>query len=286
MKKITIPIEASPQTPIVATEFAPKSESNKLLLINGALGIKQSFYYNFAQHFADLGYWVYTYDYRAIGESAHGKSPKSFNLRLRDWGQVDFPAVVDFLKAKHPNKTFYGIGNSLGGNNLGFSTAANEFKAFISVGSQHGYWGLFWASKKPLLFLLWYLIMPSLTRLYGYFPSRLLGMGEALPRGVALEWAKVCRSANWFFAYLKDEENYFEQVRCPILAISIEDDYYAPKRAVDKLYLEIYKNAQVERRHLLLKEHTRGEAVGHFGFFRKKFLPVFAPICEEWFVRF
>jgi predicted alpha/beta hydrolase len=57
---------------------------------------------------------------------------------------------------------------------------------------------------------------------------------------------------------------------------SIDDDRYAPKHAVDRLYA-IYKNAPVERVHLVPKDFG-AKRIGHFGPFRKSFEPTLWPL--------
>jgi predicted alpha/beta hydrolase len=248
---------------LIATEFVPKTPNGKVVLINSALGIKQKFYQDFAEFLCEAGYFVYTYDYRGVGFSRPEKTLKKFQARLQDWGQKDFPAMAEFVRQRHTTKT------------------TQYFASAITVGSQHGYWRLFWKKTQPTLFLLWYILMPTLTRLYGYMPSRLVGLGEDLPKGVALQWALYCRSKNWLFETLPASENFYPEVRLPILAISLEDDAYAPEKAVDKLHFEVYENASIERKHILLQE-VQGQKVGHFGFFRKKFLPTFGKMVLEW----
>ena len=58
----TITIYTQDQYPIIATLFEPENANGKLLLVNSATGVKQQTYYSFAQHFADLGFVVITYD--------------------------------------------------------------------------------------------------------------------------------------------------------------------------------------------------------------------------------
>lgn len=280
-----IAIQTADNRKLAATTFVPDVPNGKIVLINSALGIKQKFYFDFAEMLCKAGYQVYTYDYRGIGLSKLEGSLKSDPTLWRDWGQKDFTAVANFLKEKHQAQKLFLVGNSYGGNCLGMSQSSQYFSAFITVGSQHGYWRLFWKSKQPTLFLLWYVFIPVLSSLYGYLPSKLLGLGEELPKGVALEWAKVCRNKDWLFPYINESENFYPTIHQPILAISLEDDFYAPPKAVDKLHFEVYQNAKIARRHILLSE-VGGQAVGHFGFFRKKFQDHFGKMTLDWLGKF
>ncbi|HAI76825.1 MAG TPA: hypothetical protein DCM08_11310 [Microscillaceae bacterium] len=277
-----IQVTTSDNYPLSATWFEPTQANAKVLLISSALGLKQQFYADFAQFFADYGYHVYTYDYRGIGESKPAEGIRSMRTVLSDWGTLDFPAMAAYIQAQHPNQKYYLIGNSFGGNCLGMSEASSLFTAFVTVGAQHGYWRLFWKNKQPLLFVFWYLLIPILSRVYGYFPSRLVGIGEDLPKGVALEWGKFCRHPQWVFAFLPEHKNYYPTLAKPILAISLADDYQAPQRAVDKLHTEGYQKAQVERLHLHPSE-IGAKSIGHFGFFRKKFKESLWPLALQWF---
>ena len=37
--------------------------------------------------------------------------------------------------------------------------------------------------------VLWHGVMPLVTRVVGYFPAQILGLGEDIPAGVAMQWA-------------------------------------------------------------------------------------------------
>jgi predicted alpha/beta hydrolase len=133
--------------------------------------------------------------------------------------------------------------------------------AAVTVAAQSGYWGR-WPSPKRYYYAgVWYVLIPALTALCGYFPSRLLGLGEDLPAGVARQWARWCRSRD----YLGDWRGH-ERFAAPILALSFADDPYAPAAAVDALH-EHYAAAPVERRHLRPQE-VGATRIGHFGFFK------------------
>ena len=131
---------------------------------------------------------------------------------------------------------------------------------------------------------LWWGLLPAATALCGYFPSRGLGLGEDLPKGVALEWARWCRNAEYFV----DEAGrplrpHFASVEAPILAFSFADDPFAPRTAVDQL-LSFYTSASVTHRHVVPRElGLRG--VGHFGFFRESCREALWEECVRWLRR-
>jgi len=264
-----INFEASDGYTLSGSIYSPDKEGSKILLINSAVGVPQRYYTEFAQYMVQKGYTVYTYDYRGIGASKPA-SLKGFKADMQDWATKDLTGILSFIQEKHPNIPLSVIGHSFGGNCLGLNEKSQKvFDKIVMVGSQYGYYGYFWASKKPLLFAFWNIFIPTLSTLYGYFPSQLFGMGEKLPKGAALEWARMCRHPKWLFSYLPDNKNFYASIKQPLLAISIEDDWYAPQKAVEKLMEVGYSNAQKERVHLHPQDFGMKE-IGHFGFFKKK----------------
>lgn len=131
---------------------------------------------------------------------------------------------------------------------------------------------------------LWYFLAPGLARLLGYFPAKRLGLGEDLPQGVALEWARWCRISN----YMVDDRGMpircgFECFRSPILYFSFKDDASAPKPAVEWL-VGCYGYASRVGRHVYPADLSAG-SIGHFGFFRDKFKKSLWQESIEWLAR-
>ncbi|MEW6270050.1 MAG: hypothetical protein AB1689_12225, partial [Thermodesulfobacteriota bacterium] len=106
-----------------------------------------------------------------------------------------------------------------------------------------------------------WVVMPGLVRLSGFLPARLLRLGEDLPPGVGLEWARWARTRGYL-----QREPFFDRLAAPALAYSFADDLLAPRRAVDRL-LASQPRLEVVRRHLSPRDLGLGR-IGHFGFFR------------------
>src|SRR6218665_152826 len=103
-----------------ARHFIPPEANGIVIIINPATGVKQSFYAHFAAYLAHQGFHVYTYDYRGIGASRFG-SLKKFNASFLTWGEMDYGAVVSYIKQRHPQFSISVIGHSLGGQLFGLS---------------------------------------------------------------------------------------------------------------------------------------------------------------------
>lgn len=267
---------------LTATAFTPSAPNGRTLLISVATGMKQTFYYNFAEYCAEAGYHTYTYDYSDIGLSKQG------DIRLSDtsyttWGAEDYPAMVRFLREKHPEQPLFVIGHSFGGNCLGMAEASLDVAAFVTIASQQGYWRGFSGWHQFRAWFVFAVSMPLLTRLFGYFPAQTHGLGEDLPKNVLYDWAEVILKPEGIRGMVKRGVSYFERLTQNMLIISIDDDENAPKQAVDK-FAACFPNAKIERKHIAPKDGN-ADAIGHLNFFRKKFQPTLWQIPLQWLER-
>ena len=250
---------------IVVTEFLPKTEVKACVLITSATGVKQTSYYKFAQFLSDNGYALYTSDYGGIGESKTS-SLKTFDTSASHWATNDTETLLMWIKKTYPDKKLYAIGHSIGGQLLGITPSNHILDGILLVASQTGYWKMWSGIQKYSMFLLWYLLMPLSIKIKGYFPGKLLGSSEDLPKSMALQWRSWCMSPNYLFDKVADAHQLYQQVSCPMYSISAEDDKFAPKNVVDWISHR-YSNATLTRVHLMPQELGL-KSIGHFGYFR------------------
>lgn len=241
-----------------------------VLVVCPAMGVKQSFYKDFALFMATQGIVTYTFDYNGMGASIRG-SIKNCSADLMDWA-VDIQTVATTAKQAHKGLPLFAVTHSVGGQLLALTAAASDWTAIVTVASQSGYWK-HWSGKHLFrMWFFWYTLLPGLARLVGYFPAKRLGLFENLPKGVALQWSYWGRHP----LYLKREfpTAYFKEIICPIRAYSFSDDEeFAPKPAVDWLH-DQFECAKVERLHITPKMINL-KKIGHFSFFRAKMKPIF-----------
>jgi predicted alpha/beta hydrolase len=252
---------------LAATTYTPAQPPRGVVVINSATAVRRRYYDRFATHLAAAGFAVVTYDYRGIGGSAPRRL-RGFVASMREWGEVDQPAVINFAMAWQPTVPLKLVAHSVGGQIFGLLPDPNRVTRVLMVAAQHNYWRLWDAPRRWVLWGLWTLFMPATAHVLGYFPSRRVGLGENLPRGVALDWARWCRSPGALVEAIGgDAPQRFAQYRGPILSMSFDDDHaFAPRAAVDAL-LRFYVNARVEHRHVTAASLGL-EKVEHFGFFR------------------
>ncbi|MFP2994690.1 alpha/beta hydrolase [Spongiivirga sp. MCCC 1A20706] len=265
---------------ICATYFKPEKPTNKTVVIAGGVGLPQRFFFKFASWLATKGCDAYTFDYRGIALSKD-KELTEFHAGYFEWTNYDFKGITSHIKSVHPENNNYLIGHSFGGNSLGMSTAYKCYDKFLFVGSQFGYYRNFpWYMQISIL-LGFGLFVGFITPLYGYFPSKLVGLGEPLPKQVAYDWRTLLLHKNSVLALAKDH-NYYSEITQPTLMISIDDDNFAPKKAVDTLAEHVFVNAKVKRKHLEVKK-LGIKKLGHNNFFRKKHEHLLWPIVSNWF---
>lgn len=266
---------------IAVVQFSAEKKINKTLIISSATGVLQKYYSKFATHFATLGYVVYTFDYHGIGKSnGQVQKLKQNNSDLKSWGSVDQAAVVDYAKKQNPNFELTVLTHSVGGQVLGFNPNYNSIDKVVMVASQSGYWPYFSGIHYPKMWLLWYIIIPILTRVFGYFPAKVLGLFENLPKNMVYEWAKWGKRKEYLMHYHNDQEYFFDKFTIPMLSFSFPKDNYAPKNTVDWLANQ-YKNSKMERVHYEPSK-DKINRLKHFGFFREEFKDTLWKKTEEW----
>lgn len=248
---------------LAATFFKPRKPGSGAVLINSGTGIPRQFYAAFAQHLAEHGFAVLTYDYRGLGGSQ-----KPADATMEQWGAIDQASMIDHLRALAPDAARAVVGHSFGGQVLGLADNIGELSAAVLVCSQSGYWRHWPDGRARLRMLaLWWLFIPTLTTFTGRFPGAWIGTAD-LPKAVARSWARWGRSRH----YVCDERGrplrpFNEMVAFPVRWLSFADDPIAPFSAVEALR-GYYPRASVEREHLVPADFGVA-AIGHFGFFRR-----------------
>ncbi len=233
---------------------------SRVALLAPATGVRRRLYEEYARHLAQRGFGVLTWDWRGTGDS-RPRSLRGFPATMRGWAECDFEGVLRWARERFTAAPLVAVGHSFGGQAIGLVPSAEALSAAVTVGAQSGYWGHWPPPRKYLYAALWHVVFPALTRAFGYFPSRLLRIGEDLPSGVALQWARWCRTPEYLGAWRGHAA-----FAAPILALSFSDDPYAPRAAVEALHLR-YGRGDFQHRHFQPRDVGR-ERIGHFGFFR------------------
>jgi predicted alpha/beta hydrolase len=248
------------------------------LLVNCATGVLAKYYSRYAAFLASAGFLVLTYDYRGIGNSKP-QSLKGFRATKHDWGVLDCEAAIRFLTALDEKLPMRAVCHSIGGFVLGLAPSAIKIKRALFVGCQYAYWNDYRSIVRLPMWINWHLVMPLLTKIFGYFPGKKLRWLEDLPAGVAMEWA-TRRHPNFHKQYHRlahatkpvagtELENQIGAIAADILAIADVHDPFATASATTRL-LEYFKGSHYEFVQIDCKKLELPK-LGHFGFFHDRF---------------
>lgn len=249
-----------------ATLYDPPLDPLAAVIVSPATGTPRGFYRAFCEHLASRGAAVVTYDYRGTFEPRDVLRASS--ARMRDWGQLDFAGVVDWMRGGYPSLPLYTVGHSVGGHVLLMTDRSSKIDGAVTVASQSGYWRLYRGFERYRVFAFVKAIMPMLTRMCGYFPGERVAFGTNLAPGVLYEWSRWCTSPGYFFddCTMDDVLVHATALRAPVTMIGLNDDPWATTRAIDAL-VPAFAYAAVTRREIEPRDFGL-QAVGHMGFFR------------------
>lgn len=259
-----------------------------LVIINAATSVRCRYYGRFAAWLHRHGFDVLTYDYRGIGESRPA-SLRGFDAGWIDWGRLDFEAVLRHALDRFPGQPIHVVAHSVGGFLIGLAPSSHHIERVFTMGAQFAYWRDYDRRRLPGLLLKWHVVMPALTRVFGYFPGRRLDWLEDTPRGVVRDWtARHPRFEDTWrrgsLALPADERRAlverFAAVRATTLALSVGDDEFGTVAAVERL-LAYYRGSA--RTHLHLAPVDIGlREIGHFAFFHSRFEHTLWKLPLEW----
>jgi len=199
----------------------------------------------------------------AMDHRGHGDS---------DWdaeGRYEHDAMVDDVETALDAlgiERFVLVGHSLGGQLPGLLDNASIVDGMVTLSAQSGYWRLQGGVQKFAVLFHAYVSLPVFARLWGYAPWSRLGLGEDLPKPVALQWAGWLRKREYLLGDDSLPLERYDSFTAPVLAYSFTDDDWGTARAVDAM-MKAYPN--VERRDVAPSDFGLA-SIGHLGFFRPR----------------
>ncbi|HVF15295.1 MAG TPA: alpha/beta fold hydrolase [Steroidobacteraceae bacterium] len=263
-------LELAPQgrAPVIVRIFESTQPAKAVVIIGPAMGVSQSFYGLFAEWLAVQGYVAITFDYRGMGLAAP-PTLRGFKADIFDWAR-DCDAVIELASSRLPRLPLYWIGHSLGGQLLGLMSNRNRLTRVVTVAAGSGYWHENSWPTKRVVWALWFGIAPIITPLAGYFPGKRLRIVGNLPRGVIEQWRRWCLNPEYVVGVEGEQVRAaYNDVRLPILSISLTDDEMMSDRSIHSLH-GLYGNAHIEYRRIAPRD-LGAKRIGHFGFFRQQF---------------
>lgn len=248
-------------------------EVRRAVVLHCGAGVQQARYMRFARFLAASGLPVLTYDYRGVGRSRPDRL-RGFPGTLEDWSEYDCAAAIGCLRERFPRAELIGVAHSIGALLSGGAPNAAEQARLIMIAPHTGFYGDYQLVYRLPMTLLWHVLMPSFTRLLGYFPGSRLKLGDDIPPKVALAWA-----ARWSPELRLSGSGPAAQrrrrllERCatlqrPALVVGVADDAFSTPEGARRLLSYYPRLGPLQ--HL---EFTPADAgtrrIGHFGFFRR-----------------
>ena len=255
--------KASDGVELAVTRYPAEGTAWATMLVAGAMGVRQDFYEPFARHLAMQGIHVLTFDWRGMGASAPARL-RGFEADLVTWAERDLDAMLRESRRAAPGLPAFALGHSLGGQLFGAAAESARLAGIVTVTAGVGWYRH--NDRMPCrVRFFWFVALPLLTALFGYFPGKRLRMVGDLPAGVAWQWRHWSTRPEYVLAEGPAMRARYDALRVPIMGWSFEDDAIITKPAVDDLH-GFYRHAAVERRHVAPRERGR-ERIGHFGYF-------------------
>jgi predicted alpha/beta hydrolase len=264
---------------LAARRTEARGRTRALVVLAPATGAPARAYDAIASALAERGLTTVAFDYRGTGDS-RPHDLRELYASMAIWGGCDLGGVVRELRgeAERQRLPLVSILHSISGLLVGMCADAGAFTRMVTVGAQIA----FPLDQPPLHALgtlaMRHAFMPALTRLVGYFPARRLGLGEDLPRGVAMDWARRVIDPDGEWA-LQRAPTYFFDIRARLLALAATDDPYATPRALHRLHRR-FVHAEVLTRRITPRE-LGVRRIGHLGLLGPRLADRVAPILED-----
>lgn len=212
----------------------PAAPVRDLLLWLPALGVAARNYLPFARELAARGIAVALHEWRGSGSSDR-RAARACNWGYRELLTLDIPASRVAAAAANPQARVWLGGHSLGGQ-LAAVTAgldARNVAGLALVASGAPYWRLF---RRAGWIRAFYVGVPWLAAMCGYFPGRVVGFGGREARGVMADWARSGRTGRYAAAGMAvDLEAALVQAPVPLRAVRLAEDWLGPAESLDWL---------------------------------------------------
>ncbi|MDX1756219.1 MAG: alpha/beta hydrolase [Marinobacter sp.] len=221
---------------ITARLYLPQAESQAVVIIASATGVAQRHYEDFARWLSCQGYTAVTFDYDGIGESVD-RHVKRSQATMLSWARYDCPAVLDYVAQTFPQQRRIWLGHSVGGHLLGMMDSTDRIDRAITVAAGSGYWLHNSPPTKRVAWLIWYLLVPTVVPVAGYFPGDRLNIMCDLPKGVMMQWRKWCLHPRYVVGVEGEAlAQRFASVDIPITALRFSDDEMMSRRSIETLH--------------------------------------------------
>lgn len=272
----TIRLQRSEGTSFALTVYPANDPAAPALLIQPAMGVKAGYYDRLAEALRTGGCNVAVAELRAHEDSGGRRPGRDYDFGYHEMLAEDWPQAVAAVQARFPAAALYLFGHSLGGqvSMLYAGQKQTQLAGLILVAISSVHWKL-WGFP----FLLYSQAAMLTARLLGHFPGHVFKFAGREARTVIADWARQARTGDFRLGRPQiNHKHALADVTLPVLAVSLQGDFFAPKRATDDLVAKM-------PRALLSRHHLDPKAMGidgvdHFRWARKP--EVVVPTILAW----
>jgi predicted alpha/beta hydrolase len=274
MNQQKLKIKCTDGVELSAIILVPDGQPKAVVQINSATATPKEYYLPFANYLTENGFATCVFDYRGVCESKPASGLRGCKYDYVMFGQLDMPAVLEYLDVQFPNLSKLIIGHSVGGQKIGMMPNHYKIKGMVTFATSVGYWGFMpWKYRLQTHFF-FHIFTPISNLLFGYVATKKIGLMEDLPKQIVLDWRNWCSVPEYFFnqkyAPKSADKGFFQDLTFPIQVYWATDDPISNARSVPMFWKYVKSSGGIKIDSFTPQEIGVKE-IGHFGFFRKKF---------------
>lgn len=231
-----------------------------------AMGVPARYYRPFVADLHRQGLTVVVFDLRGQGET---KPRAARGVRFGYQSLIDdVDAVLDLVESAFPQAPRFLLGHSLGGQIALLHAARNPDRVHgVALVASGSVWFRSFPGVHKFRTLFGTQAVATMSALLGYWPGERLGFGGRQATDLMQDWARQARTGRYRLnGSTTDYEAALQELRQPLLTVSVAGDRLAPKSSVDHLA------AKARRARRTVKHYTRAasgaESLGHFKWVR------------------
>jgi predicted alpha/beta hydrolase len=263
--QLAIPVSTDDGSTFELLCVVPGRDWQELLVWLPAMGVSARQYLPLAEALAACGVAVAIHEWRGIG-SSNRRAGRRCNWGYRELLADDLPMAMAAVRAQWPRARCWLGGHSLGGQLASLFAAIHphDHAGLVLVASGAPYWRQF---RHGWLIGACYAAAPLLAGLVGHLPGRRIGFGGNEARGVIADWSRSGRSGRYAAADIdQDLERQLGQLRLPVLALRLRDDWLGPQASLDWLLGKMPKARRTVQ--VITPQDLGGQPADHFSWMK------------------
>jgi predicted alpha/beta hydrolase len=273
----TIRLQRAEGTSFALHLYPAAAATAPAILIQPAMGVKTGYYTPLATALCEAGCNVAVAELRGHEETGGRRPGRDYDFGYHEMLTEDWPQAIAAVKARFPGVPFYLYGHSLGGQVSSIYAAHHpgQLDGLILTAVSSVHWKLW-----PLPFWPYSQAAVLTAKLLGHFPGERFKFAGREARGVIADWGRQARTGRFWFGkpHRTDHDAVLATMTLPVLAISLQGDFFAPKHALNDIVRRFPKAALT--RHHLDPRAMGFDGIDHFRWVRKP--QVVLPTVLEW----